>query len=482
MPRFPSLHIPLLVILLISSYSSKPSYLLSKRPDYARTVAKNRVADFLADLQHGYLKRFGVHLDLEPTQEELECVDDSAADTEPAVLDPEVMSDGEYEEAIRVFNECRHLVTYCRAQIRCWMAYQYYKDREHAAKDTGVQEAFLALLQQLSDKGFPKPRCITASNHWQSIPENCALVEKEVSVRMDILTSRKNRAGICTKVVSELFNGLSPKVQEEWKAVSREQHGLAIADCIEATIPFMQQILDLVLKLTSMKTTFMFGSPEPVDGGRLNVISIHSGHMPGDIKMNFRASKQEYHQKVIVPVFSRFLKKCYTIEDCRARALPQATPSLSSLMDEHAYYASLVSLGDLSQLFSQRSPAPAMPSEAPAPPRHSAPPELNPRPAFPPLNPGPRPASPVPDAPKTTIPETLKPPAPISPSLKRVSDSAKPPLSKRLKSLPPANPSSQPPAPPHNCPPRLTKATAPSTSAQCQPTAPPPHPQPHPLT
>ncbi|KAG6905138.1 hypothetical protein DXG01_004638 [Tephrocybe rancida] len=296
--------------------STRKHLLLSKKTDYACAVTENCVADFLADLQHGYFKCFGVGLNLKPTVEELECVDDSMADPEPAVPDRDILSDGEYTEAMR--------------QIKWWMAYQYWKDCEHSAKDTGVQEAFLALLQQLTGKGFPKPCCITAYNHWQSLPDNRALVDNKVATHMDLLTLQKNHARICTKVVSELFSALPTEVQEEWKGVSKEQHALALVEWTHktegleespeacqtfVTVLFMQRILDLVSGLTGMKTTFMLGSPEPVDGGRLNIISVHSGHTPGDVKMNFWVSEWEYHQKLIVPVFSKFLKKCYTIEE-----------------------------------------------------------------------------------------------------------------------------------------------------------------------
>ncbi|KAG6913105.1 hypothetical protein DXG01_009632 [Tephrocybe rancida] len=174
-----------------------------KKPDYAHTVTENCITK----LQRGYFNCFGVTLNLKPTQEELEHIDDSTTDPEPAVSDLDILSDGEYVEVMRVFNECQ----------------------------TGVQEAFLALLQQLTGKGFLKLWCITASNHWQSIPENRALIDKELTVHMTLLTLKKNRAGICTKVISDLFNALSPKAQEEWKGVSKEQHELAILEWTRKT-------------------------------------------------------------------------------------------------------------------------------------------------------------------------------------------------------------------------------------------------------
>ncbi|KAG6905922.1 hypothetical protein DXG01_016917 [Tephrocybe rancida] len=239
---------------------------------------------------------------------------------------------------------------FTRKQVKRWMAYQYWKDHKEAAKDTGVQDAFLALLHHLTGQGFPKPCCVTPSNHWQALQENHTLVDTVLAARMTMEITGRQQAGLRSQVVSDLFKALPLDLRDEY---------------IEATIPFMQQILDLVTKLTGMKTTFMFRGPEPADGGRLNIISVHSGHTPRDIKMNFGASECEAHQKLIVPVFSRFLKKCYTVEECRAWILSEPTPSLSTLMEEHVDYVSLVSLGDLSQLLLQASAPAQQPPQVP---------------------------------------------------------------------------------------------------------------------
>ncbi|KAG6905283.1 hypothetical protein DXG01_003718 [Tephrocybe rancida] len=275
-------------------------------------------------------------------------------------------------------------------------------------------------------------------------------------------TSRRNHAGIRTKVISKLFNALLPELQEEWKGVSKEQHDLALAEwsCktegppaetpearqsyIEATIPFMQWILDLVLRLTGMKTMFMLSSPEPADGG--------------------------------------------------SWALPDTTLSLASLMDEHTEYASLISLGELSELLVQPSPPSALLGETPTaqdlrqspslPPiksRQPSPcwesPALSPLPSPPgspirrsgtsPPIPGPQPTPPLSNIPNSMTTEALS----TSALLKRAGDGVELPPLKRLKSLPLSN-SSQAPAAipgPCPCPCPLSTPTAASTAMPPQP-------------
>ena len=79
-----------------------------------------------------------------------------------------------------------------------------------------------------------------------------------------------------------------------------------------------------------MKATMLIGGPEPADGGRLNVIrsvstpffswafldefeySIHSGMTSGDVKSTFGQSEHTTYKQVVVPLFGKFLKKCYS--------------------------------------------------------------------------------------------------------------------------------------------------------------------------
>ncbi|KAF8057807.1 hypothetical protein FPV67DRAFT_1455898 [Lyophyllum atratum] len=372
------------------------------KPRYSVAVAENHVADTLADIQRSFFKRFSLDLppDQDPTSEEMGAVDDSIPDPEPLAPDADVLSAEDYTAAMELFDRQRTLLIFRKGQIKRWMAYQYWKDREETAKGSEVQDAFLTLLQRLTGKGLPKPRRITASNHWQQTQESKLLVDAEVTRRLQFSTKAKERAGIRSKVVSDLFKALPEAERAEWEDSSVHQHELALAEWeektsgppstapedrqkyIQALIPFMQRILTLVTEVTDMKTTFLAGGPEPADAGRLNVISVHAGHCPGNIRMNFGVSEREAYKKQVLPVFGQFLKKCYTIEDCRARALPVDTVSLAASFEEHAAYATVDSLGSLGAPFppllslpSLVDPPPPLP-ECPLARRHRMPPRL----------------------------------------------------------------------------------------------------------
>ncbi|KAG6905498.1 hypothetical protein DXG01_002373 [Tephrocybe rancida] len=269
-------------------------------------------------------------MDEEPTLGHLAQVDDNAADPEPVPRSLAGLTDEEHQLAMEVWQAEQDLIMFCMAQLKCCLAYQFWKDCERAAMDFDVQDAFLALLQQLTGKGFTKPRRNLASNHWQAMDKNRALVDAELVRQMNLVCTRKMRAGMRAQVVSDLFKALAPSIRKEWNDFSQEQHHNAVDEWkvkvdaplsedpaeiqkyIKAVVPFMQKILELVSKLTEMKTLFMAGGPKPADGGRLNVISIHAGHTPGNVKMNFGSCECEVYQKEIVPTFGCFLIKCYS--------------------------------------------------------------------------------------------------------------------------------------------------------------------------
>ncbi|KDR64947.1 hypothetical protein GALMADRAFT_149138 [Galerina marginata CBS 339.88] len=52
--------------------------------------------------------------------------------------------------------------------------------------------------------------------------------------------------------------------------------------------------------------------------------------------MNFGEAEQAGYKEHVVPVFSKFLRKCFTREDCRAAALPSGTTSLLAIIDDHS--------------------------------------------------------------------------------------------------------------------------------------------------
>ncbi|KAK0474668.1 hypothetical protein EDD18DRAFT_1090485 [Armillaria luteobubalina] len=128
---------------------------------------------------------------------------------------------------------------------------------------------------------------------------------------------------------SDRYNALPDEEKKEWMKRSENEHTTALAEweanknrkassdpikiqkCIHNLSQFMHPILDQVAKATNGKLTLLWGGPEPIDGGHLNVISICSGKTLGPGGQNFIDSEKDLYHKVIKPMYARFLKKCY---------------------------------------------------------------------------------------------------------------------------------------------------------------------------
>ncbi|KDR84212.1 hypothetical protein GALMADRAFT_205925 [Galerina marginata CBS 339.88] len=103
--------------------------------------------------------------------------------------------------------------------------------------------------------------------------------------------------------------------------------------CIDGMASFMQPVLDLVVEFTGMPATLLMGGLEPAAKGRMNIIALHSGVTKGPVKMNFGEAKREGFHSKVVPVFSDFLRKCFTREDGKAAVLPVESVPLMSILD-----------------------------------------------------------------------------------------------------------------------------------------------------
>ncbi|PPR02921.1 hypothetical protein CVT26_009776 [Gymnopilus dilepis] len=150
--------------------------------------------------------------------------------------------------------------------------------------------------------------------------------------------------------------------------------------CIDRIASVIQPVLNSVAAYTGMKTSLIMGGPEPADGGQINIISLHAGSIRGPVKMNFaQAEREEYNDKV-VRTFSAFLAKCYTRDDIRRAALPNAKSALSFLSDNVISYCSASGEDKLNPAgndgASVTSPAPSSEnsSEPPLPSAQSSPP------------------------------------------------------------------------------------------------------------
>ena len=92
---------------------------------------------------------------------------------------------------------------------------------------------------------------------------------------------------------------------------------------------FAQPIIDLLADHSRWSVTLIAGGPQPADAGRLHMVrcallrfsaclpddslkySVHSGATSGAVQMNFGRSERVAYKEVVIPLFSRFLRKCY---------------------------------------------------------------------------------------------------------------------------------------------------------------------------
>ncbi|KAJ3489902.1 hypothetical protein NLJ89_g11484 [Agrocybe chaxingu] len=321
-------------------HGPRKEFLVSEKPAYAAGVGGGYAADALAIIQRRYLKRWPVDFphDQEQTPEFLAAVDDDAPDEEYAIPQEEGMDPEAYAEALKRCAEHQYVLRFRKAQIKRWMAYQYMKDHDLDPHDSGLSNPYRVLLRKLTGEAGKRPRLKTPANLWRRSHRD----EVEEAVKRRAIaegTSRKQLAALREKVAKEMLAIIPQEEKDEWAAQAKEEHDAAVeqwknsltaplstapADrqrCIQGLVRFMQPILDLTSEATGLAITVMAGGPEPAHAGRLNVISVHAGKTPGDIKMNFGARNDCVIESFFVPIFGSFLQKLYTPEECRSRAL-----------------------------------------------------------------------------------------------------------------------------------------------------------------
>ncbi|KAJ3490466.1 hypothetical protein NLJ89_g11430 [Agrocybe chaxingu] len=408
----------------------RKEFLLNEKPTYAASVEGGYAIDALALIQRRYFKRWPVSLphDQDLSLDLLAAVDDDALDEEYATPCENDMEEDEYALAMTVHAEYQRVLKFRKAQIKRWMAYQYVKDHDMDPNDSGLNNPYRVLLHQLTGLTEKKPRQKTPANVWRRNHRD----EVEAELRVRAIAggiTRKQLAALRETVVKDLFKGLPQEEKDEYTALAKEEHLEVLAQwekdmrsapakgpadrqrCIQGFVKFMQPIADLVSEATGFMVTVLAGGPEPAQGGRLNVISIHAGTTTSDVKMNFGRAERARYQKYIVPTFGSFLQKCYTPEDCRARALPidEGFDPLEAMDLESAgvNFDSLQpsSLPPPCMLPMSMSPMPLPPSSLPP----AAPSEVNMQP--PPLPPLP-PAQPLPTT-NTPTSERPRSPSPI---------------------------------------------------------------------
>ncbi|KAJ3503694.1 hypothetical protein NLJ89_g8319 [Agrocybe chaxingu] len=263
------------------------------------------------------------------------------------------MSRKQYKKEKKRWDKRAALVKERKLQIARWMSNHSKKTLPTKLK-VDVNEPATVLLAHLTKTGLQKPRRRAAYNVWATSHKeavDAAYARKAQSKGIDI-TRGCVKIDMRSKIIQNLFAQLPEHKKEKWERKAEEEHEAALEEwtniltgepatdnesrqkCIENLIVFLQPIADLVASHTGMVVSVIVGGPEPADGGRLNVLSVHSGATPGPVQMNFGQAERAAYKEVLVPVFSRFLKKVYSVEECRQRALRKKTFSLTNLVEE----------------------------------------------------------------------------------------------------------------------------------------------------
>ncbi|KJA13205.1 hypothetical protein HYPSUDRAFT_151852, partial [Hypholoma sublateritium FD-334 SS-4] len=281
-------------------------FLDAQKEVYAAAVAENHVNDTVADIQCRYFKRFPLTLSHseEPTEESLAAVDDDAPDPELSPPRDDGLNPDAYSRAKRVYEfQCRELKM---RQAVGLVAKKF---------EMGSSDRMAILAAKLTGNTATKPRLRTAYNLWG--PQNCCF-----------------QAALRSAIYKEMFEELPPNEQREWAEKAEDEHHEALKKIAEpldtgpSTTPqdrqriiecfpqFIEPILDLIADHTGWKLSLIAGGPEPADGGRLGILSVHSGTTTGPVKMTFGRSERVAFKELVTPTFARFLKKCYCEDSC----------------------------------------------------------------------------------------------------------------------------------------------------------------------
>ncbi|KAF8804751.1 hypothetical protein BYT27DRAFT_7213852 [Phlegmacium glaucopus] len=120
------------------------------------------------------------------------------------------MSQEGYDEAIEKLKERQKLIDYHKAQIKCWIAYQYTKDQDMDPVDSGAKNPYQILLHQLTDFGNTRPCCKTARNIW--CKSHNQLINDTIKNKLKV--PHTQQAALRDKVAKELFERL-PQVEQD---------------------------------------------------------------------------------------------------------------------------------------------------------------------------------------------------------------------------------------------------------------------------
>lgn len=222
------------------------------------------------------------------------------------------------------------------------------RDHAHDPRSTDPSNPYNAVIMQLSGMSREKrPRCKSPVNIWCKEPDSVKTIQAEWDRIVTTIDPGK-RAAKRAEVASALFKTLSEEKQQYYTDRAKEEHKVALrkwnealmgevstapADrqrfvpslvisfmklnlpryrCISALPQFVQPWLDALAHATGFKFLLTAGGPEPIRGGRLNVISMYSGTTNGLVPLTFGQAERGEYMEVLLPRFGRYLKACYS--------------------------------------------------------------------------------------------------------------------------------------------------------------------------
>ncbi|KDR64898.1 hypothetical protein GALMADRAFT_1350442, partial [Galerina marginata CBS 339.88] len=264
-------------------------FLEKQRPNYAVALKNGSKDDFLKDVVRRFFKRFPVELamDVEPTEDQLNAVDDAKPDQEIPIPNAKEMSPEEFQVALKTYEEHKEIITRRTGQIVRWFTYRHEKELG-ITKEVDLDDPITILTCRLTGASSFKPRKPVASNLWAKL--NKERIDEAFAKRSSASKTGRVDINMRQEVARALFKELPNVDRSFWNLRAEQDHRRQLQEweetvkrpastdpearqhCIDGITAFMQPILDLVFEFTGMPTTFMMGGPEPADKGRLNII------------------------------------------------------------------------------------------------------------------------------------------------------------------------------------------------------------------
>ncbi|KAL0564435.1 SERTA domain-containing protein 3 [Marasmius crinis-equi] len=334
-------------------------FLSKKGAEYAKARDNGTHKDIVAIIQREFLLRWPIGSEkVDLMEEQLRAIDGNA--TLPERANPEgrredFKSEEEYEQAVNEWKQYnKELATRKRMitshadqlfeqQIEDRLKTNYNKEHAPAMKK-GDKHPFTPLLMQLtvgkSEAKKGKPRKLSAEQTWaEANKEDFDAIQKARRAKEKIKNS--DGPAFYNQCLRDEFAKLSAAEKEEWEERSKsvaetrakewkeKQQGKPSESpedrqaCIARLNEFCMPILEGIAERTGWSCSLLLGGPEPRDGGRINMLALHAGKpTSGPVKMQFGRAEVNAWRNQFFPVFGGFLKKVYSMEECRSRALP----------------------------------------------------------------------------------------------------------------------------------------------------------------